>query len=267
MTIKKAAALILALALVFALAACAGSEKDDSKDLLARIKEQGYITIATEGDWAPWTYHDEKDELTGIDVELGRLIADGLGVEARFAETDWDSILAGVSAGRFDIACNGVGYTDERAKAYNFTDPYVYIESVLVTAADNEEIKSFEDLNGKTTANTASSTFASMAEEYGATVTPVNTLLETMLLVQQGRVDATINAKVSVDEYMSQHPDAPIKVVAVDEGETVVIPVQLGDDAASLHDEINKILADLRQSGKLSELSLKYFDADLTKKS
>ncbi|MGX8698595.1 MAG: transporter substrate-binding domain-containing protein, partial [bacterium] len=83
------------------------AENAETLDLLGRIQKAGVITIATEGVWAPWTYHDESGALTGMDVELGRLIAAELGVEAQFAETNWDSILAGVSAGRFDLAING----------------------------------------------------------------------------------------------------------------------------------------------------------------
>ena len=94
---------IIAL-LAIMLAAALGVSLAEETDLLAQIQERGYIIIATEGDWAPYTYHDENNVLMGYDVEIGQAIADALGVEARFQETDWDSILAGVEGGRFDIA-------------------------------------------------------------------------------------------------------------------------------------------------------------------
>ncbi|MCH5271140.1 MAG: transporter substrate-binding domain-containing protein [Lachnospiraceae bacterium] len=238
--------------------------EDSEKDLLARIKESGVITIATEGDWSPWTYHDESGELVGLDIEIGKLIAEGLGVEAKFEETTWDSILAGVQSGRFDIACNGVGYTEERAESFHFSDPYVYTHKVLVVRGDNEDITSFEDLNGKTTANTASSTYAALAESYGATVTPVDSLTDTIELVSMGRVDATINAQVSILDYLEEHPDANIKIVAIADGDPVCYPVQKSDDALSLIQEVNRILEENRQNGKLAEISIKYFGVDLT---
>lgn len=238
--------------------------EDGEKDLLARIQEGGVITIATEGDWSPWTYHDESGELVGLDIEIGKLIAEGLGVEAKFEETTWDSILAGVQSGRFDIACNGVGYTEERAESFHFSDPYVYTYKVLVVRGDNEDITSFEDLNGKTTANTASSTYAALAESYGATVTPVDSLTDTIELVSMGRVDATINAQVSILDYLEEHPDANIKIVAIADGDPVCYPVQKSDDALSLIQEVNRILEENRQNGKLAEISIKYFDVDLT---
>ncbi len=266
----RLAALLLSLVLLLALGACSAkgnggsSSAAENKDLLGRIKERGYITIATEGDWSPWTYHDENDNLVGLDVEIGTLIAEGLGVRAEFQETDWDSILAGVDSGRFDLACNGVGYTEKRAEKYSFSTPYVYTHKVLVVRKDNTDITKMEDLAGKTTANSPSSTYAAIAEEYGATVTSVSTLNETITLLEQGRVDATVNAQVSIEDYLREHPDANIKVVQVLEGDPVAYPVQKSDDTATLLAEINRILDELRANGKLSEISLKYFGLDLT---
>lgn len=258
---KKTVVVLLALVLV--LLACAGMAED--KDLLARIKERGTLIIATEGNWSPWTYHDENDVLTGLDIEIGTLIAHGLGVEPEFQETDWDSILAGVDSGRFDIACNGVGYTETRAQKYSFSTPYVYTHKVLVVRSDNEDIKTITDLKGKTTANSPSSTYAQIAEDQGATVTYVSTLVETITLLEQGRVDATVNAQVSIEDYLKQHPDANIKIVEVLAGDPVAYPVRKADDTASLVAAIDEILEAARQDGTLSEISLKFFDLDLTK--
>ena len=259
---KKAVASLLAFVLLFAAFPAAAFAEED---LLSRIQERGTIVIATEGDWAPWTYHDENDTLTGLDVEIGALIAEGLGVEPDYLETDWDSILAGVDSGRFDIACNGVTYTDERAEKYSFTTPYVYMNTVLAVRGDNEEIHTVEDLAGKSTANSPSSVYASIAEENGATVTYVSTLGETMALLTQGRVDATINAKGSVEDYLKEHPESNIKIVQILPSELVAFPVRRGDDTASLVDAVNAILEQAREDGSLAAISEKYFGADLTK--
>ena len=248
--------MILALATVPALA--------EETDALAKILEKGTLTIAMEGVWQPWTYHDETGALTGFDVEVGTLIAEGLGVEPEFVETAWDGILAGVDSGRFDIACNGVGYTEERAKSYNFSTPYVYTEMVLVVAEDNQEINAIEDLTGKKTANSPNSTYAMRAEAAGAEVTYVDTLGETMEMLQQGRVDATLNDKDSVDSYLAEHPEAKIRIAAVVAGEPVAVPMQKGEGTETLKAEIDRILEEARQNGKLAELSVKYFGTDLT---
>ena len=258
---KKIFALLLALML---LAVSAAAFAEGEKDLLARIQERGKLIIATEGNWSPWTYHDENDVLTGFDIEIGALIAKGLGVEPEYMETAWDAILAGVDSGRFDIACNGVDYTEERAQKYDFSDPYVFTEIVLVVRGDNDSIQSFEDLKGKKTSNSPNSTYAQRAEDLGASVTYVDTLGETLEMVLQGRVDATINAKGSVEDYLSEHPDANIKIVVTAPGDPVCYPVRKSADSASLLAAINDILAQAREDGTLAALSQKYFNADLT---
>ena len=257
---KKSLFVMLALMLVAAF----GLSLAEGSDLLSTIQKRGTITIATEGNWSPWTYHDENNELVGLDIEIGKLIAEGLGVQPEFQETDWDSILAGVDSGRFDIACNGVGYTETRAEKYSFSTPYVYTHKVLVVAQGNDEIKTIDDLAGKTTANSPSSTYAQIAEEHGATVTYVSTLGETIELLIQGRVDATINAQVSIQDYLDQHPDAPIKVVQVMEGDPVAYPVRKSAETDTLIAAINEILENARQNGSLSAISMKYFGLDLT---
>lgn len=256
---KKLIAIVLTLILAASFAALA-----EEADLLARIQERGTIVIATEGVWEPWTYHDEDGVLTGLDIEIGKLIAAGLGVEPDFQETAWDSILAGVDSGRFDIACNGVGYTPARAEKYSFSTPYVYTPKVLVVRGDNEDIQTIEDLAGKNTANSSGSTYAQLAEEYGASVTYIDTLGETIQLLEQGRVDATINSRASIQSYLDEHPDADIKIAQELPGDPVAYPVRKDADTDSLIAAVDEILEAARQDGTLAELSIRFLGEDRT---
>ena len=236
------------------------------KDQLARIQEAGKITVAMEGTWAPWTYHDEEDVLVGYDVEVAKQIADKLGVEAEFIEGEWDGLLAGLEAGRYDIMVNGVDYTEERAQKYDFSVPYGYIRTAIIVNGDNTDINSFEDLNGKTTANTISSTYAELAESYGATTTGVDDLNQTIELLLQKRIDATLNAEVTFYDYMGVHPDADLKIAALtDEANNVCIPLRKGADSVSLREAINQAIGELKEDGTLGEISVKYFGTDITK--
>ena len=255
---KKLIAVLLAVLMMTASGAMA-------ENALETVQAKGTLVIGMEGNWSPWTYHDESGELTGLEVDIAKLIAEGLGVEPVFQEAPWDALLAGVDAGRFDIICNGVGYTEERAKSYSFTIPYVYSNKVLVVAENNEEIKTVDDLSGKKTANSASSTYAALAEQYGATLVPVDTLGETMDLLVQGRVDATINAQVSVADYLREHPNAKIKTVQVLAGDPVAYPLHIGEEYQPLVDAINGILEQAHQDGRLAEISMKYFGVDMTR--
>lgn len=170
---KKIASLLLATALLLSVPVGCGGKNDD---LLENVRKKGKLTIAMEGTWAPWTYHDESDKLVGFDVEIGQYIADSIGVEADFVEGEWDGLFAGMDAGLYDMVINGVDSTPERAEKYDFSEPYAYIHTVLVTHKDNTDITSFEDLKGKTTANSIGSTYMELGEKYGAAVSTSTTV-------------------------------------------------------------------------------------------
>ena len=245
--------------------AASSAASTGAADQLASIQANGKLVVALEGAWQPWSYHDESDTLVGYDVEVSRAIAEKLGVEPEYVESDWDSLFAGLDAGRFDIVCNGVEVTDERSKTYDFTTPYGYIHTALAVRKDNEDIKSFEDLKGKTTANSLASTYMELAESYGATVQGIDTLEETIQLLTAGRIDATLNADVSFYDYLNVHPDADFKLVAqTEDASHVAIPVRKGDASASLLEAINTAIEELRADGTLKTLGEKYFGQDIS---
>ena len=172
---KRMIAAVLAVFMLASVMTMAASAKG-SDDLLKTIQERGTIIVGLEGDWAPWSYVDENDELTGYDVEIAKAIADKLGVEIQIVPGEWDGLFAGMDAGRYDMVVNGVEVTEERADKYDFSTPYAYIRTALIVKGDNDSIKTFEDLKGKKTANSIASTYMNLAESYGATCYGVATL-------------------------------------------------------------------------------------------
>lgn len=257
--------LLLSLVVSLLIIAFAGSVC--AADLLDEIQSKGQITIAMEGTWSPWTFHNEDDELVGYDVEVGKALAERLGVKPNFVEGPWDGLLAGLEVGRYDIMINGVGITEERQKKYDFSVPYAYNKPVVIVRGDYDEIHTMEDLKGKKTANTITSLFAETAEKYGANVIGVDDLNQTLELVLSGRIDATLNTEVTYFEYMRAHPEANLKIAAYGEDVTEIgIPLRKGEEIATLKEAINAALADMAESGVLTELSEKYFNTDISKK-
>ncbi len=238
----------------------------ESADQLAQIQDNGRIVIALEGDWAPWSFHDEEtNEVIGYDADIAKGIAEKLGVEIEIVEAPWESLFAGIDSGRYDMVINGVEITEERMEKYDFSTPYAYIHTALIVKSDNEDITAFEDLEGKKTVNSLGSTYMELAESYGASASGVSTLAETLTQVVQGRADATLNADVSFYDYMNQHPDAELKVAAKTEDASEVAAVmRKGEESASLKEAVDAALAEMAEEGKLTELSETYFGSDIS---
>lgn len=266
---KRLMSLVLIMMMAIGMFVMAGCSKEEpvaeGGDLLDQIKAKGYINVGMEGTWAPWTFHDETDALVGFDVEVAKYIADYIGVEVKYTEADWDALLAALDVNRIDVMVNGVTWTEERAQKYDFTDAYVYDRTVLIVREDNSDIHTFEDLNGKTTNNSIDSVYMNMAEGFGANVLGVDSLDDTLQNVIDGRADATLNSEQSFYDFMSVHPDAPLKVVAKsDDLDSVCIPMPKAG-SESLLAAMNEAIAAAHADGTLSELSIKYFGADMTK--
>ena len=235
--------------------------------LLKQVLDKGTLVAGMEGNWAPWSYHDlDTNEVIGYDADTARAIGEKLGVEVQIVEAPWESLFAGLDDGRYDIVINGVEVTDERSEKYDFSEPYAYIHTALVVRKNNEEIKSFDDLKGKKTVNSIGSTYMELAESYGASAAGVSTLNDTIQNVIDGRADATLNADVSIYDYLNQQPDANIKIVATTEDAShVAIPIRKGDETDSFEKAVNAAIEELKADGTLAELSEKYFGSDVTK--
>lgn len=235
--------------------------------LLKQVLDKRTLVAGMEGNWAPWSYHDlDTNEVIGYDADTARAIGEKLGVEVQIVEAPWESLFAGLDDGRYDIVINGVEVTDERSEKYDFSEPYAYIHTALVVRKDNEEIKSFDDLKGKKTVNSIGSTYMELAESYGASAAGVSTLNDTIQNVIDGRADATLNADVSIYDYLNQQPDANIKIVATTEDAShVAIPIRKGDETASFEKAVNAAIEELKADGTLAKLSEKYFGSDVTK--
>ncbi|UOR13516.1 amino acid ABC transporter substrate-binding protein [Halobacillus amylolyticus] len=270
---KKYAGWMVVSLFIFILAACGSSESDTSGDeaasdqsLYDQIKEEGVLTIGTEGTYAPYTFHNDEDELTGYDVDVAREVAKRMGVEAKFKETKWDAMFAGLNSERFDMIANQVGIKPDREKKYNFSIPYTYTTAVLVTNKNSEEISSFEDLEGKTSAQSLTSNYSAIAKSYGAKVESVEGFNPAMQLLANGRVDATVNDRLSVLDYLNEQGEsAPVEIVDKEEdaSETAMM---FRENNPELVDAVNEALKSMKEDGTLEEISKKWFNEDVSVK-
>ena len=238
-----------------------------SGSLIERINNKGTITVGTEGTYAPFTYHDKDGKLTGYDVEVTRAVADKLGVKVEFKETQWDSMMAGLKAGRFDVVANQVGLTSpERQATFDKSEPYSWSGAVLVARKDSN-IKSIDDIKGVKTAQSLTSNYGEKAKAAGAELVPVDGLAQSLTLIEQKRADATLNDELAVLDYLKNKPDAGVKIVwsaPADEKVGSGLIVNKGNDEALA--KFSTAMNELKADGTLKKLGEQFFGKDISVK-
>ena len=234
-----------------------------SKGIWDRIASDGVLRVGTEGTYSPYSYHGENDMLTGYDIEFAREICARLGIEAEFTEMGFDGLAAGLDAEKFDVVADQICVTEEREKKYLFSVPYAYVRGVVIASTKNTNIKSFDDLDGKKVALTVTSNWAKLAESYGAEIVSTSGFAESMQMVVDERVDATVNDNLVFLDYMAQHPDSPVRIAATEEGTDVVaLLMRKGDE--DLKDKLDGAIGEMRDDGTLKSLSERYFGEDVS---
>ncbi|MFJ6654228.1 amino acid ABC transporter substrate-binding protein [Microbacterium sp. NPDC091313] len=227
------------------------------------LVSDGTLTVATEGTYRPFSFHDASGELTGFDVEIATAVADKLGLQVRFQETQWDAIFAGLDAGRFDLIGNQVTINADREAKYLFSAPYTVSRGVVVTTDSDDSITSFADLDGKTTAQSLTSNWYELATSSGAKVEAVEGWAQAVALLQQGRVDATINDQLTYLDYEKTNSPTGLKIAA-ETDDTSSSAFAFTKDKQALVDAVDGALAELREDGTLAQISEKYFGEDVT---
>ena len=247
----------LVLAALVSGAAFAGND-------LETIRSAGVITVGTDPTYAPFTYHDPASgELTGFDVDIARAVAHKLGVKVQFVEAPWAGLIAGVDVHRYDLVANEIEITPPRQLKYGFSAPYIVSRAVAVVNTGNNTIHSFQDLKGKNIVDALSSNYGQLALKYGAKVTDDTDSGQSYLLVEQGRVDATLDDRLGFLQFKKQQPNAPLKIAAAN---TVgqLQGLLFRKDQPELKAAIDKALADIKADGTYLRISEKYFGEDVS---
>lgn len=269
MSSPRTLALVLA-ASALTLAACSseggtdGDAQTAGGDSAYGLASEGTLVVGTEGTYRPFTYHEGgSGELVGYDIEVVEAVAEKLDLEIEFQETQWDAIFAGLEAGRFDVIANQVSINPQREESYLFSEPYTVSPGVIVVAEATSDIAGLEDLEGKTTAQSLTSNWGTIAEGAGANVEAVEGWAQAVALLEQGRVDATVNDKLTFLDYTNERPDSPVKIAA-ELDEVSLNAFAFGKDKTELVTAFDEALAELEADGTLAELGEKYFGTDVS---
>ena len=252
---KKIIAVIIAVAMM----ACCFAGCGAQGKTVADIQKAGKLVIATSPDFPPFESLDENGEVVGIEIEIMELICQELGVELVIEQINFDSVLPGVQAGKYDVGVSGISVTPAREENTLFTDPYCLAAQAIVVL-NGSSITCKADLQGKTIAVQSGTTAEAYAMENGYTFNSYTANTDAQEALLAGKVDAWViddlTAADMVKLYNAENGDV---LVVLDEAMTTepyAFAFKLGDDelVAAINEIINKLVAD----GTVAEIFAKY---------
>lgn len=278
---KKLLALFLAAGMMVSMAACtsapaasdtgsnSSSESSASGDSTAsgessidKIKANGKIVMATNAQFEPFEYIDGT-EYKGIDIEISQKIADELGVELEIHDVKFESVIAEITTGKANFAAAGMSITEDRLENVDFSNEYFAATQSIVVMKEGSSVAKPEDLKDKVvgvqTGTTADTYVTDEKGENNVGVKEVkryNSFMDAVNDLITGRLDAVVMDDFPATKLVEKNADKIMKLEDELTGEKYAIAVPKGDE--EMKELVNKVLADMEESGEMDELLTKY---------
>ena len=253
---KKAIVLAaMGLALVSA-AGCSGGKEENK---LETIKEKGVLVMATSPDFAPYEFQDVSSGETkylGAEIELGKYIAEQMGVELQLEAMDFSAVEAAISTGKVDIAISGFAKTPEREENMGLSNYYRAESSdgkdqgLLVLKEKADQYQTAEDFAGKKVAAQNGALQQNLVTEQlpDAQMEVITSINDGIMMLTTGKVDAVAVADAVGESYTENYPELAMADFYFEyESQGNVVAVTKGQD--ELLAEINRIIDDVMDKG------------------
>lgn len=255
------AVFILLVGVMGACSKAEGDTKKSGKTVMERIEKDGVLRVSFEGTYPPFNFLNDKDEFQGFDVDISKELAKRLDVEVDFIATNWDGLIGGLKADKFDIVIGQMTVTEDRKKSVDFTDPYVITGSVLITREDTDDITELADIAGKKVGVGGGTTFEDVARSVvGADVKLYKTVNDYIQDLSNKRLDVIINDQLLIS-YNIQENDLPIKVTSeILNKDEIGMAVNKGNEDFVV--KVNEILADMKEDGTYNDIYMKWFGTE-----
>jgi len=236
------------------------AEEGNSATSDMKLVNDGKLTFAMSGLLKPLNYK-ENEKLVGFDVEIGNEIAKRIGLEANPVTNPWETILQGLRGKKYDAIIGSMTATEERAKQVDFSDPYYISGATVFISSKNNDIKSFDDLKGKTIGVMQASTYVEDAKKYTDKIKEFPSEIYALQDLPPGRLDAVITDKIV---GISAMKESGLEIQTLgEEIKREEIAVAINKDNQVLLEAINKAIADMVADGTYKEISTKWFGKDL----
>jgi polar amino acid transport system substrate-binding protein len=227
------------------------------------------IVIGTEGAYPPFNVLESDGTLTGFDVDIAKALCEEMKADCTFVAQDWDGIIPGLIAKKYDAIVASMSITAERKEKVDFSKKYYNTPPAIIVPKDSDIKEATpEALAGKSLGAQGSTTHSNYAEAHmkESDIKMYPTADEYKLDIANGRIDAAIDDVVVLSEWLKTEDGACCKLLGtlpidpVINGEGAGIAVRKGDPLA---DKFTAAIAAIRASGKYQEINAKYFPFDV----
>ena len=277
MKMKKLLALMLALVMVFALAACGTdsgepssepttgasaepssvpSEGGDTESDMAYVEEKCTLIVGIT-EFEPMDYQNADGEWIGFDADLAKLFAERLGVEVQFQLIDWESKVMELDGRTIDVVWNGMTLTDEVLASMECSNAYLNnAQVVILPSAEAENYADAESMSGLQFAVESGSAGEQMAIENGFSYTPVTDQATAVLEVESGTCDAAIIDSLMASAMVGEGTNfAELTYTISLNTEEYGVGFRQGSDLAA---ELNAFFSEIYADGTMQELGDQY---------
>jgi cystine transport system substrate-binding protein len=262
---RTLAAIAAALACLALATACGSSDSEGGSSSKASdipgLLNAGKLVVGTSGSYPPFTFIDDKGDLTGYDVDVSKEIAKRLGLKADVQAVDFNALLAGLSAGKYDAVASAISIEDDKSTSYELSDPTLVDGITLLVKADSD-IKAIKDIVGHKLggpAGTAAFDNIKQAVSGDWQVVTFPGMTEAVQGLKDGRVDA-LAVTHTVGAYTVKG-DSSLRVLDDIVGKFhsgLAVSKKGGDPLVSA---INKEIAAMISDGTIKKLQEEYFGA------
>ena len=233
-------------------------------DELAKLKDAGKMRIAMSGQYPPFSFTNEQNEVVGFDVAIGSAIADRLGVKPEIVTTPFDGIIAGLLAKKYDAVVASMTITPEREKAVDFIGPY-YHAGRTVVVKDSSPVQKLEELNGKTVGVTMGDAHEKWAKAQGdLTVRTYKGLPEMLIDLDAGRLDALVMDSIPVMIAVKE-TGQKVRILETPniDGAREALGIAIRKNNPELKAAMQKALDDMLADGTYEKISMEWIGSDI----
>lgn len=232
--------------------------------------ESNVIKVGMSGSYKPYTYLDDKGELTGFDVDVWKEIGNRIGYEVEFVTSDFSGLFGMLDSNQIDTIANQITVTEAREEKYLFTRPYVYYGAQLISKSDRDDIVDLESLKGKSVAVGLGTNYEEMIREFDKDseieIITYDSGSGSYQDVAIGRVDAAMNDRLALQSVIKES-GLPLKLAGAPLNELHnAFPFLNTDENKELISQIDEAIDSMYEDNTIKDISEKYFDIDISER-